>query len=645
MRYAIVGLMAALLAAVRLLAADELLLADFESPDYGGWHVEGEAFGPGPAEGTLPNQMEVTGYLGRRLVNTYFQGDGTTGTLTSPEFVIERPHIAFLIGGGRHPGRTCINLLVGGEVVRTATGRDMEHLLWHAWEVEELAGRRARIQIVDREQGGWGHINVDHIIQCDEPPRPVDRRDELLAKAQAAVAAAVPRAAADPERPVFHVCPPAQWMNDPNGPLYHQGYYHLFYQHNPYGDEWGHMHWGHVRSRDLAHWEHLPIALWPSLELGEHHVFSGSAARTRVGRPMLFYTSIGGRLPEQWAAVPEDDRLLVWRKHTANPLLTEDLHGSTKVYEWRDPYYFEHRGRSYLVLGGNLNASAGGQATVTVYRAEDDELTQWTYLGVLFTHPDAEVRNIECPNFFPLADRWMLITSQGQPVHYFLGRLDDREMRFHAEERGVLDYGQFYAPNTMFDPQGRCLLWGWVNGFPAGRGWRHTLTLPRVLWLSADGRLHQRPAPELARLRGRHFGVAAQPLAPQDVVELPGQGDTWEVAAEFENSAGVELRLQPVEADRPAYAIACDGQTLTVAGIQAPLPPTANGTAAQLPLRLHLFLDRSLLEVYVNQQLCISRVLQPAPGPVRIQARASQPTLLRRLEAWPIASMWQVGTP
>lgn len=645
MRLAAIALFVLFSAIAPPAGSDDLLIADFESADYGAWHVEGEAFGPGPAEGTLPNQMEVTGYLGRRLVNSYFRGDGTVGTLTSPEFTIARRYIAFLIGGGRHPQRTCINLLLDGKVVRTATGRDTEHLLWHHWDVADLAGKTARLQIVDREQGGWGHINIDQIVQCDELPRVPDPRDEHLARAHAAVAAAVPRARADRERPLFHVCPPAQWMNDPNGPLYHEGYYHLFYQHNPYADEWGHMHWGHVRSRDLAHWEHQPIALWPSLELGEQHVFSGSAARTADGRLMLFYTSIGGRLPEQWAAVPEDSQLVTWRKHAANPLLTEELHGQTKIHEWRDPYFFEHAGRRYLVLGGNLNASAGGQATVTVYRAENEELTRWRYLGVLFTHPDPEVRNIECPNFFRLQDRWMLITSQGQPVQYFLGRLDEEAMRFHAEERGVLDHGHFYAPNTMFDPRGRCLLWGWVNGFPPGRGWRHTLTLPRLLWLTERGRLRQRPVPELARLRGRHAGTAAQALGPESAAELGCQGDCLEVLVEFETAAGAGLRLVPLDSGRPAWDITCDGHTLSVAGVKAPLPQSAGGTPGHTPLRLHVFLDRMLLEVYANEELCISHVLQPTPGAVRVQAVASQPLRLLRLEAWPLDSIWVGGMP
>ena len=154
-------------------AADDLLIADFEGADYGDWQVEGEAFGPGPARGTLPRQMTVTGFEGKGLVNTYYRGDGTVGVLTSPPFTIERPYMNFLIGGGGYPGETCINLVVNGEVVRTATGPNRrpggtERLEWHTWDVSEFAAKQAVIRIVDKRTGGWGHVNVDHIVQSDE---------------------------------------------------------------------------------------------------------------------------------------------------------------------------------------------------------------------------------------------------------------------------------------------------------------------------------------------------------------------------------------------------------------------------------------------------------------------------------------------
>src|SRR5262249_41549275 len=155
----------------------------------------------------------------------------------------------------------------------------------------DLNGKTAIIQIVDDHTGGWGHINVDHIIQSDRRKMP-RYSNEAITRAMASVAGAVARVRDDPTRPVYHVLPPPLWCNDPNGPLYSKGYYHLFYQHNPYGDRWQHMHWGHVRSKDLVTWEHQPIALWPSLDRGEEHCFSGCAAVDAKGRPVLIYTSI-----------------------------------------------------------------------------------------------------------------------------------------------------------------------------------------------------------------------------------------------------------------------------------------------------------------------------------------------------------------
>jgi len=150
-------------------ARPNLLLADFEGEDYGDWTSTGEAFGKGPAQGTLPGQQPVSGFLGKGLINTFLQGDEPQGTLISPVFVIQRKRIQFLIGGGAHQDQTCIQLLVKGHVVRTAHGENAERLKWSSWNVESLEGQEAQIRIVDHHSGGWGHINVDHIEQTDLP--------------------------------------------------------------------------------------------------------------------------------------------------------------------------------------------------------------------------------------------------------------------------------------------------------------------------------------------------------------------------------------------------------------------------------------------------------------------------------------------
>jgi len=148
---------------------EDIMVADFEGRTYGDWTVEGKAFGTGPVRGTLPDQQEVTGYLGRRLVNSYRGGDGSTGTLTSPRFRIQRRYINFLVGGGKYPGKTCINLIVGEEVARTATGpNDMpggsEELDWHSWDVSELLGKLEGPCKMALKDAGLSTGDVDEIL-------------------------------------------------------------------------------------------------------------------------------------------------------------------------------------------------------------------------------------------------------------------------------------------------------------------------------------------------------------------------------------------------------------------------------------------------------------------------------------------------
>jgi len=147
---------------------EKIVLADFEGTDYGKWEAEGEAFGKGPAKGTLASQQEVGGFLGKGLVNTFLGGDAPHGTLTCPSFEISRKFINFLIGGGGFAGETCINLIIDGQVVRTATGKNNEKLEWYFWNVQEFEGKTAKIQIVDKLSGGWGHINIDEIELSDD---------------------------------------------------------------------------------------------------------------------------------------------------------------------------------------------------------------------------------------------------------------------------------------------------------------------------------------------------------------------------------------------------------------------------------------------------------------------------------------------
>jgi len=624
-----------------------IVLADFEGENYGAWSVEGEAFGAAPARGTLPGQMSVDGYLGDGLVNSFHGGDGTTGTLTSPPFTIERDLVWFLIGGGGFEGQTCINLIVDGEVVRSATGPNTEpggseFLRPHAWDVRDLKGQTARLKIIDAATGGWGHINVDHIVLCDEPPELPGQRTRLLERAERSVAQAAARVAGDPSRPAFHFRPPAQWMNDPNGTIYHNGYYHLFYQHNPYGDTWGHMHWGHARSRDLVRWEHLPIALWPSKRTGEDHVFSGGAAVNGEDQLMLFYTSVGaGRPNEQWAALPTDEDGLAWKKHPANPLITvEQPDGVTFANGMRDPYIFRHNGHAFMVVGADVE----DEAVLPLYEARDESLADWAYKGIIWRAPKDVMRFPECPNFFPLGDRFVLLTSPYRPVEYRVGEFDLDALTFAPETTGRLDHSdQFYATNTATAPDGRCILFGWVRGFPEGQGWNGCLALPRELTIGDDGHPRQRPVSELESLRGprREWPRAAGRLDDGNEATVPGlAGDGLEIEATLiptRASGRFGLRFRGSDG-APIAEIVRSGDALDVAGVSVPLGPLEAGE----PLSLRAFLDRTVLEVFINDgRHVVTRVI-PFQGGDVTPAVFSEGTALdiETLGGYELKSIW-----
>ena len=464
--------------------------------------------------------------------------------------------------------------------------------------------------------------------------------DEALSRATAAVQGAAPRAQADPARPIFHVTAPAQWINDPNGPLFHKGYYHLFYQLHPFSDGDGTKYWGHVRSRDLVKWEPLPIALAPSNEKGEEAIWSGSCTLNGNGKPMIFYTSIAqGKSAfdhaEQWVATSDDD-MIHWQKSPANPVLSEALHGDKKIYDWRDPFVFHDGKKTFLVTGGHL--AKDGQAAVNIYEAENPALTQWRYRGVLFQVPGAPTA--ECPNFFKLGDQWVLFVSPYGKVQYFVGDFDAQTCRFTPRAQGLLDHGSnFYAPNTMLLSNGGRLVWGWVNGFSRGHGWSGCLSLPRQLSLSRDGQLRQVPAPQLTKLRGKPVAWRnVHSKTEEETLRLP-ETNTLEILAEIDldKAKGFELKFKSGVKDAEPVAVSFDGAQLTALDVKAPLS-LANGARE---LNLRIFIDRSVLEVFANETVCITKTIPPLDAHPTFSLRSDAGSAnFKSVQAWPMKTIW-----
>jgi beta-fructofuranosidase len=405
-------------------------------------------------------------------------------------------------------------------------------------------------------------------------------RGAAIKRATEAVRSATALAASDPDRPAFHFHAPAQWINDPNGPIFYKGWYHLFYQFNPYGDQWDHMHWGHARSRDLLHWEDLPVALWPSESLGEHHVYSGSTYLDRDGEPIALYTSIGAPEPEQWGARPQDDEMVTWSK--IPHVLRQADNGGEPIAEWRDPFMFELDGATHLLVGGGRHGRGG----VFLYRAARPDLTAWKYEGEFFSDPDSDVPNIECPNIVRVDNHWVLFISVHGRVEWFTG--DIAGGNFSPVKRGIA-YSGSYASQIYQHTHGRALYTAWVPT-QDHKGWNGFHTLPAELHVSGGGTLEISPCHELRTLRKQEFTEAKG--LDSGANRLSADGDQLEVEFTVEpgGSDPVELRLRGgslvVTYDPRTRELSAQGKSAVVSG---------DGK-----LHLDVFLDRTVVDVFAS---------------------------------------------
>jgi fructan beta-fructosidase len=680
-----------------LTAGDDLLISDFEGKDYGAWTVTGTAFGAGPARGTLPDQMPVSGFLGTGLVNSYLGGDAAVGTLTSPPFPVARKAINFLIGGGRHPSETCVNLKIDGAVVRTATGQDSEHLDWESWDVAEFAGRMATIEIVDTHRGGWGHICVDHIVQSDVSQKPaaqsvaitVDRRYlqlpvrtgapkrtvKLLQDGRALREFEIELAERDPQfwvfvdgsawkgrtltleswgpasvkealeavaqgdeirtaeplyeepgRPQLHFTSRRGWLNDPNGMVYLKGEYHLFYQHNPYGWAWGNMHWGHAVSRDLVHWQELPIAIYPT-KIGDW-AFSGSAVVDRENTSGFktgdedvlvgAYTSTG----RGECIVYSNDRGRTWSEYSGNPVVK---------HQGRDPRLLWHAASRQWVMA--VYHEEGRAQSIAFHTSPD--LKSWT--------PQSRIDGFyECPDLFELPvdgdatrSRWVLLAADGR---YLLGSFDGKKFSPEGDRRAVW-HGAFYASQTFSNtPDGRRIQIGWARGtdFP-GMPFNQQMNIPVELELrtAEDGiRMTARPVKELDGLRARK-----QTQGPG--VLKPGDHPLSDVSSDL---ADLTIAVRPGSAERLVldlhgvsltYDAAKD--VLSAKGVNTPLKTTGG------VLQLRVILDRGSVEVFANDgsvAACVPVRPARANSPLRLTVVGGE-AQLESLEVYELRSAWK----
>lgn len=478
------------------------------------------------------------------------------------------------------------------------------------------------------------------------------------------------RAYDEPLRPRFHFTPPRNFMNDPNGLVYYKGEYHLFYQHNPAGREWGHMSWGHAVSRDLLRWDHLPLAL---AEENGIMIFSGSAVvdhknssgfcRASDGDSsclVAIYTGHSKQKQTQNLAY-SNDRGRTWTKHAGNPVIDLGLE------DFRDPKVFWHEPTSRWIMVTVLS----DQHKVRFFGSPD--LKQWEALSD-FGPAGATGGVWECPDLFPLpvagepgAVKWVLdvdinpgAIAGGSGGQYFIGTFDGRTfVNDNAPEQTLwVDYGKdFYATLSFSDippSDGRRIWMAWISNWAYANAeptevWRGAQSIPRQLSLRrlpGGLRLVQRPIAELTSLRD-----GPEPIAVKDVKDGMAIPGSFELQLDLANGGWPQAGIRLFNAA---------GEEVTIGVNRQPLELFVNRERSRVktfhkdyagrhsgPLRwsadrmtIQVFFDRSVIEVFANDgETVITDRVYPTQHFDRLQllpaGRASTSAKL-----WPLRSTW-----
>lgn len=444
-------------------------------------------------------------------------------------------------------------------------------------------------------------------------------------------AAGAARVAADPHRQKLHVQPPVGWLNDPNGLCQIGDEYHVFYQYGPFDPTGGVKHWGHVRSRDLFHWERLPVMLYPDEPFDCHGVYSGSAL-VEDGTLYLYYTG-NVKHPGEY------DYIKQGRGHNVCLATSRDaIHLDNKrclMYNQdypagltchvRDPKVFALDGRYYMVLGARTLDDHG---EVLVFESADK--LHWNHINTITT-PEPFGYMWECPDLFELDGQWFLAVSpQGIACQNVYGcgyfalqgdwRTDCTLSEFHALDDGF----DYYAPQSFAAADGRRIQFGWM-GMPDADytnptveyGWQHCLTLPRVLTQDGNGCLLQAPAAELNALRGE----ARQPADGETVETDPCFDLTAVPAGDFVLTIANGLTLTYTETDRTC--------TLRFTDAAIAAGRTERKAVLDAPCRsLRVVGDASSLEIFLNDGAAVlSTRYYPAAGKVAVQLCGAGSTL------------------
>lgn len=416
--------------------------------------------------------------------------------------------------------------------------------------------------------------------------------------------------------PHYHLSPPAGWMNDPNGLIYHHGLYHAFYQHHPFDENWGPMHWGHATSPDMVHWTEQPIALAPGDEWDIDGCFSGSAVDDN-GLLSLIYT---GHI---WLDGAGNDSAIrqVQCLATSEDGINFEKQGVVLtpppgIMHFRDPKVWQQDGVWWMVIGARDSEDCG---KVLLYRGHS--LRDWQLDRVLAQAEPGMGYMWECPDFFPLGEEHLLMFSpQGIKAEgwenrnlfqsgYLRGSWQpDSDFKI-TQEFVEMDRGHdFYAPQSFVAADGRRIVMAWMDMWESPmpskqEGWAGSLTIPRALSINAQGQLLQKPIEELATLRSSHNTLSSCWLDSEQQL-LQEKADTielelsWDCAASDAKRYGLRLG-----SGLELYVDAAKKRLILSRHHAEPALNSERSVVLDLEkeLKLQIFIDRCSVEVFVNQ--------------------------------------------
>jgi beta-fructofuranosidase len=436
------------------------------------------------------------------------------------------------------------------------------------------------------------------------------------------------KAKQDYYRLAYHVMPEGGWMNDPNGLIQYRGRYHVFYQHYPYAPEWGPMHWGHVVSDDLVHWEYLPFALWPDQSY-EKGCFSGSAVDNQGELTLIYTAHDDTRSPREVQCAAFSNDGVNFTKHEKNPVIP----GPPESFgeDFRDPKVFREKDRWFMVVGCTKDRQGG----VLLYSSQD--LRHWECRGLLCASDGSQGDMWECPDMFKLGDTWVIMTSpinmKNAKTVFITGEMDFDKAVFTQRQCRKADYGvEFYAPQTFEDDKGRRILFSWMHTWgseiPTSKnGWSGALTFPRELFLK-DGEVWQRPVEELKLLRGKALYRGALDLNDgrrNNLVSV--KGDCLEIEFQIprteQRKGNLTLLLRASENGKEKTALTYDfvSRCFTLdkrqSGDGQPALIQTPPVEGDEPIPVHILVDKSSVEVFLyGGKYAVSNRIFPRPSSV-----------------------------